>query len=213
MINIIGGLIPTFIWLIIIYFFYSKEIKKNYKELLVCLILGALGSYICYRLEMHFGSYFKKVAISNYWEILFYAIFGVAIFEEGYKWTINILAPNIGNKTDILLISLITALGFATFENIVYYAIPYGFIAGIKRVYSAYLSHLICATWMGYLINKKPSNIINKLNSLLIPVLLHALYNSFLYGGKYRNLFPYCYVLILILTLFKIIRENKTKID
>ena len=210
--NIIAGFIPTIIWMLILIIIYSRDIKKKYRELLLCFVLGTVGSYFCYRLEMHFGSYFKKVAVSNYWEILFYAFFGVAIFEEGYKWLISELTVRLCDKKremHCFVIPLITALGFSTFENVVYYAIPYGCIAGIKRVTTAYISHLSCAVFMGFFMSQEDNKKIFIPYSLIIPTLFHALYNSFLYGGKYHFLFNYYYVLQLVLVIVIIKRMRK----
>lgn len=212
--NIIAGFIPTIIWMVPLIIIYSRDMKKRYKELLLCFILGAIGSYFCYRLEMHFGSYFKKVAVSNYWEILFYAVFGVAIFEEGYKWFISGLTVRLYDKkreAHCFIIPLVTALGFSTFENIVYYAIPYGCIAGIKRITTAYISHLSCAVIMGFFMRQEDNKKIFIPYSLIIPTLIHALYNSFLYGGKYQYLFPYYYVLQLLLVIVVIKKMEKTQ--
>ena len=136
--DILIGILSSII-LIVIFMLNDRNITKNKLiNIVILLILGGIGSYICYRLEMHYGSLFKKVKDSNYFEILFYAIFGVAIFEEGYKWFITILISffaKIKNSYDIVTYSIFASIGFLTFENIVYYIIPYGLNAAISRIY------------------------------------------------------------------------------
>ena len=214
MINIIGGIIPTLIWIVIILLLDKNRKTRDYKKYILLFLLGGIGSYLCYRLELHYGSYFKKVKNSNYWEILFYAIFGVAIFEEGYKWLITIL-PLIKNPTkkalELFYQSIYVSLGFCTIENILFYAIPYGGIVAISRISSAYLSHLINAIWMGYFLEKAKTKkrIINLSLSLITPIIIHAIYNSFLYGNKYSMYFSYAFTIIIVSGIIIIIQVKK----
>lgn len=208
MVNMFIGLLPGIIWILLFVVLDSNKKKRNYKYLLLLFILGGLGSYFCYRLEMHFGSYFKKTSISNYGEILIYAICGVAIFEEGYKWLlllINYLKKKSNTKFDIIYNSIFISIGFATFENILFYVNSYGF-SSFSRIVTAFFSHVANALWMGYFLDRfnssKKNKILNLILSIVIPIMLHALYNSFLYGNrKYGMFFSYYYILLLISTL------------
>lgn len=212
--NIIAGIIPGLLWSILFIILNKDNIKKTYKELLLCFILGGIGSYICYRLEMHYGSYFKKVKDSNYFEILFYAIFGVAIFEEGYKWFITKIGLfSKKRKDNILYISIFTSIGFATIENTLFYTLPYGYYYSITRLFTAFLSHICNAIWMGYYLEKSnhKKTISNQIKSITIPIILHGLYNSFLYGGKYKQFYLFYYIILIIMTLLLVIQISKTK--
>lgn len=211
MINIVIGVVPGIIWLIPFILLDKKIVKQNYKNILLLFLFGGIGSYFCYRLEMHFGSYFKKTIISNYFEILFYAIFGVAIFEEGYKWFL-LLVNKIVTKLDTLYASLFIGIGFATIENVLYYAIPYGYKIAFFRIFTAYVSHVSNALWMGYFFNKINDNFsklkktVYTIFSFIVPIILHALYNSFLYGNnKYGMYFLWFYILLIISSIFLII--------
>ncbi len=214
MLNIIGGLIPGIIWLIIIYLLTKKSWKNKWLYILIIIITGAISSYICYRLEMHFGTYFKKVKDSNYFEILLYAIFGVAIFEEGIKWLITTVISFIDkNKKSIITYSLLTAFAFATSENILFYSIKYGFTNTLNRTFTAFPSHLCNGIWMGYFLNKaiseKKYKLLYYLLSIIIPITIHALYNSFLYGGKYQQYFYFYYIPQVIITIYLIYKKTK----
>ena len=221
MIKIIGGMIPTVIWMIVIGILDKNRKNRNYRYLILLMIVGGIGSYLSYRLEMHYGSYFKKVKDSNYWEILFYAIFGVAIFEEGYKWVIAFFSSLLKKEKiqlDLFIQSIYISLGFCTIENILFYTIPYGINTGIQRIYTAYISHIINGMWMGYFLEKafqnlKRNRIINIPLSLVVPILIHALYNSFLYGNKYQQFFPYYYILLIISGMIITIIIQKKKKD
>lgn len=206
------GMIPFFIFLLLFSFIRKYSLKKNYKTIIILFLLGCIGSYLSYRVEMHIGSYFKKVIYSNYFEILFYAIFGVAIIEEGYKWIVSLFSNKIFH-VDYISSAFLISLSFAVYENIVFYMIPYGVNSIIQRTFTAIFSHLCNSYWMGVLFEKS-FNKNNKLKylylllSLLLPVFFHGLYNSFLYGNKYVNYFYYFYVFYLIITLILFIRRK-----
>ncbi len=207
------AIIPCLFFLCIFYIQTKKVFINKKWKLLLLLIIGGIGSYFCYRLEMHYGSYFKKVKDSNYFEILFYAIFGVAIFEEGYKWLITDVLT-LKEKKHMMMYSIITSIGFATFENIVYYAIPYNTITMITRMITAFPSHVINAIWMGYFFQKAKDSThmkkaFNLVLSIWIPILVHALYNSFLYGGKYQQYFFTYYATLIIITAFLCMHKKK----
>ena len=193
MINLILAVVPAIVLGGIFLFINRDNLTiKKLTYLVVLLAVGAIGSYICFRLEMHFGSYFKKVKDSNYWEILFYAIFGVAIFEEGYKLVVPLLITfkdKVTKGMDLLLYCVFSSIGFALFENIVFFALPYGTGVTVNRMFTAFPSHICNAIWMGlflwlYANNKGIKRYFFLILSLVVPTLLHALYNSFIYGGN-----------------------------
>ena len=217
--NIIVGIVPS-VLLIILFLLNDKNLyKRKIITIVLLLILGGIGSYISYRFEMHYGSFFKKVKDSNYFEIVFYAIFGVAIFEEGYKWFITCLVSmfsKIKNSYDLVTYSVFTSIGFLTFENIVYYVIPYGLDTAISRLFTSIPSHICFSIIMGYFLQKgvKTKKINKYLYYLLgcfIPVFVHALYNSFLYGNKYTNYFEVVFVIIIIISIIIFIKMEKDR--
>ncbi len=192
---------------IIILFLYiildkDKNSKKNLNIFLLFL-MGCIGSYICYRIEMHIGGYFPKIKKYGYIAAIFYAIFGVAIYEEGYKWfftnafTINKKLKNI----EIMEYSFFVSLGFAVFENVVYYVSKYGLYNAISRFFTAVPLHLICSLIMGYFLIKKKNKKLNNCLALIIPTLVHAFYNSFLFM-KIDGLKKYSFLLIIIISLY-----------
>ncbi|MBQ6324006.1 MAG: PrsW family intramembrane metalloprotease [Bacilli bacterium] len=222
MLNILIASLPAIIFIILFYFLDKDFVKKSWFKLLIVLIVGAVGSYICYRFEMHFGSYFKKVKDSTYLEVLFYAIFGVAIFEEGYKWLISFCTTSVDKDKKpkhILIYCVMASIGFAWFENIVYFAIPYGLDVTFQRMFTAFPSHICNAIWMSYLMilcfkSNKFKRIIFGFLSLVIPVVVHALYNSFLYGSRSELLkYNRIYLIFLCLSSIYLVFKEKKKSD
>lgn len=214
--------LPALIFIILFGLIDKKFIRKKWLALLITLIIGAIGSYICYRFEMHFGSYFKKVAVSNYFEVLFYALFGVAIFEEGYKWLVSLGAIFLDKEVKprgILIYTVFASIGFAWFENIVYFAFKYGLNTVFGRMFTAFPSHVCNAIWMGYFLilfnkNKGKKKWLFFGLSLIIPTFIHGMYNSFLYQADPKLMsYHAIYVMIMyIATAFithKILKESK----
>lgn len=219
--KILVGILPGVLLSILFILNDRKVTKEKLLNIIILLILGAIGSYICYRFEMHYGGYFKKVKDSNYFEVLFYAIFGVAIFEEGYKWFITLLISFFSKKDnsyDIVTYSIFSSIGFLTFENVIYYVIPYGMGAAISRIFTSIPSHICFAIIMGYFLQKGfNSSIFKKILyyflGLILPTFVHAYYNSFLYGGKYSDYFNINFIIIIVITiiLFMIMEFRRRK--
>ena len=142
-------------------------------------------------------------------EVLFYAVFGVAIFEEGFKWFITLLVSffsKIEDSYDIVTYAIFASIGFLTFENVIYYVIPYGMGAAISRMFTSIPSHICFAIFMGYFLKKAiESN--GKIKylfyflGLIVPTLVHAFYNSFLYGNKFTNYFDISFLIIIIISI------------
>ena len=212
--EIIVGIIPGILLSVIFFFNDRKMNKEKILNIIILLILGAIGSYICYRFEMHYGGFFKKVKDSNYLEVLFYAIFGVAIFEEGYKWFITLLISFFSKKEssyDLVTYSVFSSIGFLTFENVIYYVIPYGMGAAISRIFTSIPSHICFAIFMGYFLqngyeSKGVKKYIFYFLGLIVPIFVHAYYNSFLYGNKYSDYFNMNFVIIIVLSIILFMR-------
>ena len=224
MLNILFAIIPSIIFIGLFLFLNKNLTKKKIIKYIIILIIGSIGSYICYRLEMHYGSYFKKVKDSTYLEVLFYAIFGVAIFEEGYKWfvpTIITIKEKMISAFDLLSYYVFSSIGFALSENVIFYAIPYGLSTSIRRMFTAFPSHIcdaLCMSLFMYLFtnNKGIKKYIFFCFSLIVPIFVHALYNSFLYGKDSSLLiyhYIYCVILYIISIIILIYFYRKQKVD
>lgn len=220
--NLLVASLPALIFIILFGLLDKKFTRKRWLQLLLVLIISGIGSYICYRFEMHFGSYFKKVKDSTYLEVLFYAIFGVAIFEEGYKWLISTTAITLDKKVkpfQVLIYTVFSSIGFAWFENIAYYALKYGISSSISRLFTAFPSHVCNAVWMAYFLTlfskcKTKKKWLYSFLSLIVATLIHGVYNSFLYGGdvtlmNYHAIYVLVMYMATVLLMIKIIKESK----
>ena len=117
--GILIGLLLSFL------FCYLDKDRKNinFKYLILTYLGGCLACYLSSRLEWHFGSYFKEMSESNLFEVFIYALFGVAIFEEGLKLFFAFIFSKL-NKVksinNIMTYSVISSCGFITIENMIY---------------------------------------------------------------------------------------------
>ena len=221
MLSIILGILPGIVFSIL--FFLLDKNKKDINKvfLISAFICGCLSSYLCYRLEWHFGSYFKKVAVSNVFEVFIYALFGVAIFEEGLKLFFSILFSGfdgVKKISNVVTYSVFTTCGFLSFENVVFYSMRYGLITSFNRLFSSSPGHVCYGIIMGlflYKVNKiYIKSGLNLLLALFVPSILHAIYNTFLYKRIesmyiYSYLFLYILVIVCIFIVYKVYKEKK----
>lgn len=210
MLSILIGIMPGIVFALLFYLLDKNKKDINILFLIGTFVFGAISSYLCYRLEWHFGSYFKKVAESNLFEVFFYAVFGVAIFEEGAKLFFSFLFGTfnkIKHLTNVVTYSVVTSCGFLAFENAVFYSMKYGISGSISRLYTSSPGHVCYGIIMGVILYNVFK--IRKINlksclflfiSFLIPCLLHAFYNTFLYQGI-QSLYIVSYIYLFILEI------------
>lgn len=224
MLNIMIGILPGIVFALVFYLLDKNKKDINIVLLLASFIFGCVSSYLCYRLEWHFGSYFKKVAESNLFDVFIYALFGVAIFEEGAKLFFTFLFSflnKVKHLTNIVTYSVITSCGFLAFENAVFYSMRYGLEASVSRLFTSSPGHVCYGIIMGvilyYVFKIRKFNIKSCLFlflSLLIPSVLHAIYNTFLYQGIeslfiFSSIFLFILVIVCCFIVFKVYLSKK----
>ena len=223
MLSILVGILPGIVFAIVFYLLDKNRKDINIFMLIAAFIFGAISSYLCYRLEWHFGSYFKKVAESNLFEVFIYALFGVAIFEEGAKLFFSFIFSFLNKVkylTNVVTYSVITSCGFLAFENAVFYSMKYGLSGSISRLFTSSPGHICYGIIMGVILYNvfriRKFNIKSCLLlfiSFFIPSILHAIYNTFLYQGiKSLYIYSYIYLVILVIVcIFIVYKVYKTK--
>lgn len=200
--KIIVCLLEGLIFCLIFYLLDKNKSKYRLINLIFIYLVGAIGAYIAYRLEWHFGSYFPEFKDSNMLQILLYGIFGVAIFEEGFKWlstSIFTYSKKIKDRFDIIVYSVVCSASFASFENIINY-IGVDISGLIRRGFTAVPHHICFAIIMGFLIGLgKFKNKLFYILGLIIPILVHAISNWFIYKpGMFDSSIYYINYFILI---------------
>lgn len=176
-------------------YIYQKDSIKEPKSLLLGLFAsGFLASFLVVFINIIMAFITPDFYLSdNYNRFEFTKLFllvfiEIALVEEFSKWImIRLIGYNhkdFDQLYDIIVYSVFVALGFAAIENI-FYVIQGGLTLGIYRAIFSVPGHVAFGVFMGYYLglakiwekkNKTKHNIYMIL-SVLVPALLHTIYN------------------------------------
>lgn len=192
---IIISMIPV---ILLGFYIYSKDSVKEPKSLLLILFSsGLLSSFLVIIINIITALLLPDLYLSdNYSKFGFFKLFiliflEVALVEEFCKWimirTIGYPHKDFDQLYDIIVYSAFVALGFAAIENI-FYVLQGGITLGIYRALFSVPGHVAFGVFMGYYLGlakiwqkkDKTKYILYMILSLLIPTLLHTIYNFFL---------------------------------
>ena len=181
--NIIAAIAPP---IFVVYYVYKndKYEKEPRKLVIKTLLLGCLVVIPVLLLSLDKSFYSGSFS---------YALIGVALFEEGFKFLF--LRAFIYKKSDFnepydgILYAVVISMGFALVENVFYVIGNEGREIGVAflRMFTAIPLHATCGVIMGYfvgktkMVNEKKSLIL--LIGLLTSILIHGLYDYFLFEG------------------------------
>mgnify|MGYP002621800397 CR=1 FL=1 len=182
-------------------FIYMKDKNKEPKGLLallfICGFFSVIPIMIC---ELVFGMVFPMENAQGFISIFLNVMFGVALFEELFKWLITkFLGYN--NKAfdevfDVIVYAVFASLGFACFENILY-VFQYGLLNAIMRAFLSIPGHTCFAISMGFFLSKakvaqingnKGLHSKNMILSLVVPIVLHTFYDALLFNASSNTL-------------------------
>ena len=182
------------------FFIYIKDTNKEPIGLLMKLfLLGVIMAFPVVIAEMIFDIVFIKDGVTNF-ILLFISVFmSVALIEEGAKF---IIAKFIGYDDkefdeiyDIIVYSVFASLGFACIENILY-VFNYGLSVAIVRDLLSVPGHMCFGVLMGYFLamakinsinNNKGQYVKNMILALLVPALVHTMYDTLLFYAENVN--------------------------
>ena len=216
MLFLLIALAPVFIILIYIYV-RDKYEKEPISLLLKSLFFGALIVLPVIYIET------SLTAIANFTtrvSAAFYDAFIVAaITEEVFKfaviyWLIK-KSPEFNERFDGIVYAVFISLGFAAAENILY-VFDSGLYTGIVRAFTAVPAHAFFGVSMGYYFAlskfKTENTRLNLIKALLIPILLHGIYDFILMvGNPITILFFIPFLIYLWINGFKKIKNGSVK--
>lgn len=198
------AVVPVFLLLLYV---YKKDVNKEPRKLLIKIFIGGGIIFIpIVILEVIFAFFFDIYDNSNYIILFFTTFFGIGLIEEFFKWLV-VYKIAFNNKEfdevyDAIVYAVFSSLGFAFVENILYIlssAMGMSGISGlgtaILRAFTAIPIHTCDGIVMGYYLGLAKKNIIrNKPDdylffSLLIPVILHTIYDFLLLAGTKLSLY------------------------
>ncbi len=188
------------------------ETKKLLKKI---FIFGCLSTIPVMFAEGAYSAMFGEA------ETFMGVFIGIALAEEFFKWiVIYILCyrnQEFDESYDAVVYSAFSSLGFACIENILYVVFMGGIGVGILRALTAVPGHLCNSIIMGYFIGqaraakaKGKSAFPLLFCSLLLPTLVHCIYDYLLGIGEIFLWIPYfiAIVVVCILTVRHAAKNN-----
>lgn len=179
-------------------YIYNKDTVKEPKSLLLILFVsGLISSFIVVIINILTALIIPDLYLSdNYQNFGFFKLFiliflEIALVEELSKWvmirTIGYHHKDFDQLYDIIVYSTFVALGFAAIENALY-VLQGGITLGIYRAIFSVPGHVAFGVFMGYYLglaktvekNDKTKYKLYMTLSILVPTLLHTVYNFFL---------------------------------
>lgn len=180
-------LLPTFLlWIYINKYDKNKEPTGVLVKLFFGGVLSAIATIIISSIVEGFIPDFSDYVVNIDVAGFLYVFFGIAFIEEISKLTMIYLLgwkdKNLDETYDVALYSMLVALGFATFENILY-CMEGDFGTAIVRLFTAVPGHVIDGAFMGYFLYKARTTKRKKyfFLALMVPSLTHALYDFLCY--------------------------------
>lgn len=191
-IYIIFGILPSLVWLS---YYLRKDVHpESNSNIIKIFLLGAFVTLPVFFIQIGLTFLLEKIAVPELLSSLLYWFLVIALTEELFKFLVVklkvIRSPELDEPLDIMLYMVITALGFAALENILYLFSPVSAISfadlinrtliiSFIRFIGATFLHTLCAATIGYFwavgICKSQRRYL--LIGFLIAVLLHGLYN------------------------------------
>jgi RsiW-degrading membrane proteinase PrsW (M82 family) len=175
-------------------FIYLKD-KYNREPialLLLTFVLGMMSALPCIYLETKASKFLGTALIElqspSYVSVILQSFFVIGLVEEGVKYfTTKKFAfhrKEFDEPFDGIVYSVMVSMGFATIEN-AGYVFLHGFNTGLMRMFLSVPAHAAFAVLMGYYIGLAKFNLVKRrvylLQGLLLAVLFHGIYDSFLF--------------------------------
>ncbi len=206
--------------MLILWYIYIKD--KSEKEpfylIIILFIGGIIACLISILISMISKQYIPYLNMSYYnmniFEIFVKVFVIITLSEELTKWIINYITiwrnKNFKHIYDPIIYSACTALGFATFENIIYVTNYYnhGIMVAIMRGLISIPSHAVFGIYSGfylgisknaYMCGKKNKAIKYKILSILAPISLHFIFDLLLIK---TNIIKYSLFIIYLTVLY-----------
>ena len=180
---------------------YNADKNKEPLNLLTQLFLSGVVAAILTLIISQFTSKIFPILGRNYTELnliqlAFYVFIGISLIEEFFKWiflyNISYNDKAFDELFDTIVYGVFVALGFACFENLMY-VYQHGIEIGLLRAISAVPGHACDGVFMGYYLGlaklcaingKNNLKIKNLIYSLLVPIIMHGIYDYCIFSGN-----------------------------
>lgn len=195
------------------YLIYLRDKEKEPIKLLLKLFIGGiLSAGITLGMSYVLNKFFPEVMYHEEMKglsLIIYAFLSVSLVEEISKFIVTYLISyhhkEYDQFYDMIVYSVFIALGFAWVENLLY-VYEGGLRIALLRGLVAVPTHVSVAIFMGYYLslskiadlNHYPSRIKYLLLSVLVPTILHGIYDYLIYSSNYLCVYLY-YLFIIVL--------------
>lgn len=188
------GILPSLTWL---FYYLLKDLHPEPKKTILRIFLwGALSTIPVFFIQMGFIILLSKADISPILTSIIYWFLIISLSEELLKYLVvkfkMLESPDLDEPLDLMLYMVVSALGFAALENILYLFSPTDGMT-LQQVLSATMSvslirflgatflHTLCSAIIGYFIalsiyyhNKR---VLLMSTGFILAVLLHGFFN------------------------------------
>jgi len=179
------------LFLLIIFYFMDRE-REPFTLIFATFFAGMAASIPIAILEIFGKSLFSPLSqtVSQHMINISYIFLVVGPVEEVLKFgavmAVVFVSKQFNEWYDGILYAMVASLGFATLENIIY-VLSLGAVTGFLRFFLSVPAHALFGGIMGFFLSgakfsKKPFPWL--LGALLIPIVLHGLFDAFLVSGK-----------------------------
>ena len=213
------------------YYIYKKDFDAEPTDLLIKLLVGGVLSVIpVFFIEHLLDNIFPNTDFMTNIQFMVYIFIDIAFVEEVFKWFI-VYTFSYGSREfdymfDGIVYATFVSLGFAAIENLLYVVysetLYIGLKVGILRGLISVPSHVSFGIIMGIFLSKskkylfKDKELLSALMlicSIIIPSILHAIFDCLLYlEDKYLSVFCVYYILLIAVSficLTKVAKEKK----
>ncbi len=217
------GFLPSIVWLM---FYLRKDAHPESNKMIIkVFFLGMICAFLAIFLEK--GFYFLNSFLKNHVLESILAIFlGGALVEEFLKFLVVrfgvLKSSELDEPLDLMLYMIISALGFASLENILVLSNYHPILSTAKaletmlwRFFSATFLHALCSALLGYFLILSFCYLRNRkwiiLVGLIVSTALHGFYNFSIMrvGGLEKFIIPVIILISLALFVSYIFRKIK----
>lgn len=168
----------------------DKYEKEPWYMLLLALIAGALTVLPILPIEQQLS--FIGRHMSHFASAAWEAFVVAAGTEEFFKYTATVLlfffSKQFNEKFDGIVYAVFVSLGFALVENILYVVGNSSMGIGYLRAITAVPAHMLFGVSMGFYLGLakfgKGSKALNLFLALLVPIILHGIYDYLVFVGR-----------------------------
>jgi len=230
---IIFGVLPSLVWLG--YYLLKDSHPEPKKTILRVFLWGGAMTIPVLLLQLSFTSLLGQFNVDSIVRNIIHGFFIIAFIEEFFKFAVVKLkvlnSPDLDEPLDVMLYMIVSALGFAAFENILYLFGARGsllsfdqliqgaiFLSFIRFIGATFL-HTLCSGVVGYFLALEISNPRKKFfyaeSGLITATILHGIYNLAIINLKnYETLIMLFIILLtfafLTLVAFRNLRHMKS---